>query len=169
MLRSPATVTIRAASVSDAQALADVFRQSWTLAYTGILPDDHLKRLIGKRDADGWRKTLKSSEQVLVLEIAGTVAGYATFGASRWRGRYQGEIYELYLSPIYQGIGYGECLFEACCNRLDERGLKGLVVWALIDNTQACHFYWRRGGRPTASLKESFGATKLEKVAFGWP
>jgi hypothetical protein len=32
--------------------------------------------------------------------------------------------------------------------RLDMRKLNGLIVWALLDNTAACDFYWRRGGRP---------------------
>ena len=69
-------------------------------------------------------------------------------GSSRQRGPYQGEIYELYLDPIYQGLGLGEHLFEGCRHTLDMRKLNGLIVWALLDNTAACDFYWRRGGRP---------------------
>ena len=72
-------------------------------------------------------------------------------GSSRQRAPYQGEIYELYLDPIYQGLGLGEHLFEGCRHALDMRKLNGLIVWALLDNTAACDFYWRRGGRPIAS------------------
>jgi ribosomal protein S18 acetylase RimI-like enzyme len=169
MLRSPSSVRIRVAQQTDAAALAAVFTESWSLAYSAILPDDHLNRLIRKRDAQWWHMALQSSEPVLVLEVAGTTAGYATYGSSRGRGKTRGEIYEIYLSPVYQGLGFGEHLFEACRGRLDEQGLRGLVVWALVDNTQACHFYWRRGGRPATSVQEAFGKTKLEKVAFTWP
>jgi ribosomal protein S18 acetylase RimI-like enzyme len=170
MLRSPSTVRIRAARQGDAAELAQVFKDSWTNAYQGILPDGHLSRLVRKRDRDWWQQALEGSEQILVLEMAGQVAGYATYGTCRTRGRTaQGEIYELYLAPVYQGVGLGEHLFEACRSRLDERGLKGLVVWALVDNRGACHFYWRRGGRPKASVIEVFGVKRLEKVAFFWP
>ena len=169
MLRSPSTVQIRAARPSDAQHLAVVFKDSWTLAYTGILPHDTLAQIVAKREATWWAAALKASEPILAMEVGGTMAGYATCGAARARSRAQGEIYELYLDPIHQGLGFGEHLFEACRNRLDERGLKGLLVWALVDNAQACHFYWRRGGRPVGSTTETFGRSRLEKVAFAWP
>jgi hypothetical protein len=48
------------------------------------------------------------------------------------------------------------------------RKAKGLIVWALLDNTTACDFYWRRGGRPVASAFRRFGDAKLEQVAFAW-
>ena len=83
-------------------------------------------------------------------------------------GRYQGEIYELYLDPIYQGLGLGEHLFEGCRHALDMRKLNGLIVWALLDNTAACDFYWRRGGRPITSTFTKIGGERLEKVAFAW-
>jgi ribosomal protein S18 acetylase RimI-like enzyme len=169
MLRSPSTVRIRPARVTDAADLARIFRDSWRLAYSGMIPADHLDRLIRKRDVEWWKQSLQSSEPALILEVAGTIAGYATYGVARTRGRFQGEIYELYLDPIYQGLGFGEHLFEACRHRLDERRLKGLVVWALVDNAAASAFYWRRGGRPLASAMETFGTQKLEKVAFTWP
>lgn len=170
MLRTPSTVRIRNACREDATDLVGVFRDSWLNAYQGVLPDTHLGRLVRKRDIEWWQKALDSNEQMLVLEMDGKIAGYATYGSSRWRGRgAQGEIYELYLSPVYQGIGLGEHLFEACRHRLDENGLKGLVVWALVDNTTACHFYWRRGGRPRLGVTEAFGSIRLEKVAFVWP
>ncbi len=169
MLRSPSTVQIRSARSGDARDLALIFKDSWTLAYTGILPSDQLAQLLAKRESHWWTQALRSSDPMLVLEVGGVVAGYATTGRSRARSKYQGEIYELYLAPVHQGLGFGEHLFEACRHRLDDRGFKGLVVWALVDNPQACHFYWRRGGRPVASVMEVFGRTRLEKVAFGWP
>jgi ribosomal protein S18 acetylase RimI-like enzyme len=169
MLRSPTKARVRPALVSDAEALTGVFSQSWQLAYAGMIPDDHLRRMVRRRDEAWWTQALASSEPVLAMEMNEIVVGYATFGAARSRGRYQGEIYELYVSPVYQGIGLGEHLFEACRSALDQRRLKGLLVWALIENSAACAFYWRRGGRPLVSAYETFGTTRLEKVAFTWP
>ena len=97
--------------------------------------------------------------------------GYATFGITRTRarrGKAQGEIYELYLAPDYQGLGFGEHLFESCRHALDLRGLDGLLVWALSDNESAVRFYWNRGGRPIAATTERIAGADLPKVAFTW-
>ena len=65
-------------------------------------------------------------------------------------------------------LGFGEHLFEACRHQLDQRKLKGLIVWALFENTPAIDFYWRRGGRPVAEAREKFGKAELNKIAFVW-
>jgi ribosomal protein S18 acetylase RimI-like enzyme len=168
MLGSNAKVCVRSGRQSDCKALARIFKDSWLLAYRGIIPHLHLESMVRQRTPEWWRDALKTGDSTLVLEMGGTVAGYATFGAARQRGQFQGEIYELYFDPIYQGVGLGEHLFEACRHALDMRKLNGLIVWALIDNTPACNFYWRRGGRPVASTYTRIGGERLEKVAFTW-
>ena len=168
MLGSNSKVNVRGARPADASALARIFKEAWQLAYRGIIPHLHLESMIRQRTPEWWRDALKPAEGTLVLEMAGTVAGYATVGHSRHRSPYQGEIYELYLDPIYQGLGLGEHLFEGCRHTLDMRKLNGLIVWALLDNTAACDFYWRRGGRPVASAFTRIGGERPEKVAFAW-
>ena len=168
MLGSPAKVRVRGGKAADAKALARIFKDSWLLAYRGIIPHLHLDNMIRQRTPEWWRDAMKGGDSTLVLEMAGTVAGYATLGSSRQRSTYQGEIYELYLDPVYQGLGLGEHLFEGCRHTLDMRKLNGLIVWALIDNTAACNFYWQRGGRPIASAFTRIGGARLEKVAFAW-
>jgi GNAT superfamily N-acetyltransferase len=169
MLRTPSTARIRVGRPADAADVAAVFRDSWQLAYTGILPEPYLSRLLAARDATWWGRALRSSEAILVLDVAGTLAGYATFGRARTACRFKGEIYELYLAPVYQGCGYGEHLFEACRAKLDQHKISGLLVWALAENTQAADFYHRRGGRPVGRQFELMGRQRVAKVAFGWP
>ena len=169
MLGSSSQVSVRKGRVTDAKDLAEVFRDSWRQAYRGIIPHLHLETMIGRRGVEWWQGSLRSGDSVLVLEVCGDVAGYATWGASRTRGqKQQGEIYELYLAPLYQGLGFGEHLFEACRHHIDQRKLKGVVVWSLLDNTPATDFYWRRGGRPIARSFDRIGGARLEKVAFAW-
>ncbi len=169
MLQSRTDVRIRRGRVADAKALSEIFRESWRQSYRGIIPHLHLELMISRRGKEAWQTMLRSSENVLVLEVCGEIAGYATWGAARSRGhKQQGEIYELYLSPLYQGMGFGEHLFEACRHQIDERKLKGLVVWALLENTPAIDFYWRRGGRPVARTFDRLGGARLEKIAFTW-
>jgi ribosomal protein S18 acetylase RimI-like enzyme len=168
MLGSGSKVRVRSGKPADATALARIFKEAWLLAYRGIIPHLHLESMVRQRSPEWWRDALKTGDSALVLEMAGTVAGYATIGSARQRGPFQGEIYELYLDPIYQGLGLGEHLFEGCRHSLDMRKLSGLIVWALLDNTGACDFYWRRGGRPVASTFTKIGGERLEKVAFAW-
>jgi ribosomal protein S18 acetylase RimI-like enzyme len=168
MLQSRTEIRVRKGTQRDASALAELFRASWENAYRGIIPHVHLEGMIRRRDKRWWQNAAKSSDGLLVLEVAGVVAGYVTFGRARGRGKPQGEIYELYLAPTYQGLGFGEHLFEAARHALDERRLRGLVVWALTENTAAGNFYWRRGGRPKARAYDSIGGAKLEKTCYTW-
>jgi ribosomal protein S18 acetylase RimI-like enzyme len=159
---------VRAGEPDDAEALARVFREAWMSAYTGIIPFTHLSAMVARHGRDYWQRALGGCDNPLVLAVGGQVAGYATYGRSRGNLPYEGEIYELYLAPVYQGLGFGERLFESARARLDQRQLDGLVVWALTDNTNACDFYWRRGGRPIAESAEHFGEVRIGKTAFGW-
>ncbi len=169
MIGQSALIKVRSVKSTDSDALASLFRDSWRHAYLGIIPALHLDRMIRRRDHAWWCKSIASDDHMLVVEAAGVVAGYASCGKARKGGRYQGEIYELYIAPVYQGIGLGEHLFEACRHHLDVRGLAGLIVWALADNDGAANFYWRRGGRPVGETQERSGDTSLTKIAFGWP
>ena len=65
-------------------------------------------------------------------------------------GRTRARSSSSYLDPVHQGLGLGEHLFEGCRHALDMRKLNGLIIWALLDNTQACDFYWR-ARRPARS------------------
>ena len=168
MLSSRTEVIVRNAKVADASRLTTVFRESWHNAYTGIVPRQALASILSRRDMTWWRSQIKTGEPIMVLEVAGKVGGYATAGVSRSRGGQQGEIYELYLAPHFQGLGLGEHLFEACRYRLDQRRLRGLMVWALAENRAAIDFYERRGGRQVAQVHERFGRVKLEKIGLGW-
>jgi ribosomal protein S18 acetylase RimI-like enzyme len=168
MLGESSHCLIRRGNLTDAPALSEVFRLSWSQAYLGIIPHLHLDSMIRRRGAEWWSTTIKSGNGVLVLQVADSVAGYATLGAARVRGEHEGEIYELYVTPTHQGLGFGERLFEACRHQLDTRQLCGLIVWALADNTAATQFYWGRGGRPVGFGFERFGGRKLKKIAFSW-
>lgn len=168
MIGSRSHVRVRRGKLADAKPLAGVFRESWQLAYRGIIPHLHLETMIRRRSSDWWRAMIRSGDTLFVLEVAGQVAGYATCGVARTRGAQQGEIYEIYLAPAYQGVGLGEYLFEACRHALDMRRLDGLVVWALADNEAAIDFYWRRGGRQVAQRADKIGGAKLAKLAFAW-
>jgi GNAT superfamily N-acetyltransferase len=163
------TIDIRKAEPRDADAIADVHEQAWRGAYAGIIPHRSLTSMINRRGTDWWANAIRRAATVLVIDIGGSIAGYATVGRNRARElREQGEIYELYLRPEYQGIGLGRRLFAAARQKLADHGLKGMVVWALEDNHNALTFYSGAGGRDIAEGVEIFEQKALKKVAFVW-
>jgi ribosomal protein S18 acetylase RimI-like enzyme len=125
--------------------------------------------MIARRGLRWWQNAVGKRAPLLVLDFRGEAAGYVTFGRCRLGNfPFRGEIFELYIHPTYQGLGLGQKLFAGARQRLAELRLKGLLVWALVDNEAACGFYLSLGGKPIAEGSESFGETALRKIAFAW-
>ncbi|MFZ1814938.1 MAG: GNAT family N-acetyltransferase [Rhizobiaceae bacterium] len=166
---STVVIETRRAVPQDAVGIADVHDTAWRNAYSGIVPHKALARMIQRRGAAWWENAIRRATIVLVVEIGGEIAGYATLGRNRVGTLpFDGEVYELYLKPEYQGIGLGSRLFLAARAELGRRGLKGSVVWVLADNEPAIRFYENAGGRAVAEGNESFDGRKLEKIAYSW-
>jgi len=163
------TLDIRPAQPRDAVAVADVHALAWNNAYAGIIPHRALRAMIGRRDHRWWQRAIRRGTSMLVIDMDGIIAGYVTFGLNRARALPQdGEVYELYLRPEYQGIGLGSRLFSAARERLVGHGCSGMVVWALKDNHGALEFYQGKGGTPVAEGAETFDGQRLRKIAFVW-
>jgi len=162
-------IDIRRAHARDADSIAAVHHEAWLGAYVGIIPHKALSRMVGRRGSTWWKNAIRRAANIMVVEIGGEIVGYATLGRNRARQLpQQGEIYELYLRPEYQGVGLGTRLFTAARKELKSHGLKGLVVWALEDNDNALSFYEGMGGRDIAEGVEVFDQKALRKIAFAW-
>ncbi len=160
---------IRRAELADAEAISAIHLAAWEGAYTGIIPHKALNTMLERRGASWWSRAIQRSTQILVADIGGVVAGYATLGPNRARQLPQkGEVYELYIRPEYQGFGLGTRLLGAARRSLIDQGMKGLVVWALEDNDLAVSFYESAGGRDVAEGVECFDGKTLKKLAFVW-
>ncbi len=162
-------IEVRRAKASDAGAVAATHDDAWRTAYRGIIPGGELEKLISRRGPLWWESAIRKGSRVSLLCFGDRVAGYANYGRNRAKSlQYDGEIYELYLRPEFQGLGFGRRLFTAARRDLVQSGLKTLVVWALSDNEPAGEFYRALGGKAVARSSERFGARTLDKVAFGW-
>jgi ribosomal protein S18 acetylase RimI-like enzyme len=163
------SIDVRRAEAHDARAISDAHRLAWSQAYAGLIPHKALTQMLERRGETWWRKAARGSATMLVVEVAGTIAGYATLGLSRARGLPQdGEIYELYLRPEYQGIGLGSVLFTEARRLLKSLGCDGIVVWCLEDSDLASRFFRSHGGKDIAEGMEDFGGTQLRKLGFVW-
>ena len=166
---STVLIEIRRAKPSDAAAVADTHDEAWRGAYQGVIPGLELEKLVTRRGANWWDSAIRKGSRISLIAFVEKVAGYANYGRNRARSLfYDGEIYELYLRPEYQGLGFGRRLFTSAHRDLAQSGLKSLVVWALSDNDPAVEFYRALGGKAVARTSERFGERNLEKVAFAW-
>ncbi len=163
------TIDVRPAEPADALQIADVHRAAWSQAYAGIIPFRSLRAMIERRGAKWWGRAIRGSTSILVLDVGGTIAGYATLGLNRARALPQeGEIYEIYLLPEYQGVGLGRRLFDEARRFLASLGCRGLVVWCLEENDHGVAFYRATGGRDVAEGSETFDRKRVRKIAFTW-
>jgi ribosomal protein S18 acetylase RimI-like enzyme len=166
---STVLIEIRRAKASDAAAVADTHDEAWKSAYQGVIPGVELEKLVTRRGVNWWDSAIRKGSRIAILAFGDKVAGYANYGRNRARSLfYDGEIYELYLRPEYQGLGFGRRLFTSARRDLVQSGMKSLVVWALSDNDPAVEFYRALGGKAVARSSERFGEKSLEKVAFAW-
>ncbi|SOC43363.1 ribosomal protein S18 acetylase RimI-like enzyme [Rhizobium subbaraonis] len=161
------SIDVRRAEPQDAGAISEAHRASWLQAYGGIIPHKPLTQMVQRRDETWWRKATRGPATLLVLDVAGVVAGYATLGLNRARALPQdGEIYEIYLRPEYQGIGLGRLLFGESRRLLKSLGCEGFVVWCLEDSQLASSFFRSAGGVDIAEGMENFAEKELKKIGF---
>ena len=79
-----AAVSVRAATVGDAPAIAGVHVTSWQAAYKCLLPDDLLAALSVERRTKNWQRILQdASQETLVYENSGEVVAFTNFGPCR--------------------------------------------------------------------------------------
>lgn len=163
------SIEVRPATAQDVPDIAEVHRQSWLQAYTGLIPHRALLQMVERRGEAWWRRAVGGPSTLLVLDVAGMVAGYTTVGLSRARSLPQeGEIYELYLRPEYQGIGMGRILFGEARLLLKSLGCDGILAWCLEDSDHANRFFRRSGGQDIAEGVEDFDGQPFKKIGFAW-
>ena len=162
-------VSIRAATVEDAAAIAHVHVESWRSTYAGIVPDAYLAGLDETLRVKLWQEWLSGGAVVLVAERKGAVVGFAHAGKIREAVETaDAELYSLYLLRDAQGRGIGRGLLRVMAAVLRVQGFTSMALWVLERN-QARGFYETCGGRLAASKVIEIGGARLMEVAYWWP
>ena len=162
-------ITIRRPCRGDSAQIAAVHDSAWRDAYRGVIPGRELERMIARRGPLWWDAAIARGSRLLVLDFEDAIGGYASYGRNRVPSLpHAGEMFELYLAPQFQGLGFGRRLFEAVRTDLADHGYRSMLVWALADNDRALGFYERLGGKKVRRAPERFGAEMRERVAFGF-
>lgn len=142
---------IRAATPSDAEAIANLHIIAWRQAYTGLLPQSFLGSLDSETGTDNWRRILadpNNSAAVRLDETAsGELAGFASFGASRDDDATpeSAELLAMYYRQPYWGSGRAGELWARVREALEQAGYSRCCLWVLFENSRAIAFYHKQG------------------------
>jgi len=165
-------LTLRLATVADAEAIARVHVRAWQESYRELLPAELLAGLSVERRRQAWERELANPVKVpgiLIAEVTGEVVGFAAAGPAREpAGGYAGELYAIYLLAAYQGRGHGRALFAAAIRALAAQGMTSMMLWVLRDNPTR-GFYGHLGGVEFAEQAIAIGGRDYQEVAYGWP
>src|SRR5216683_79977 len=135
---STTLIETRPARPDDAVCLAETHDEAWRTAYQGLIPGPELEKLITRRGPSWWDTAIRRGSRISLLIFGDEIAGYANYGRNRAKSLpYAGEVYELYLRPEYQGLGFGRRLFSNAKRDLAQSGQTSMVVWVLSDNGPA--------------------------------
>jgi len=160
-------VTIRAARIGDAAAIAAVQRASWFAAYEGIIAHDIIDEFTAPDDGARMRQTFRARPWqhtiVAVADVAGpgpaAIIGYASFGPERdvlhgsWPYELTSagvagqvaELYAFYTDPGWWSTGTGRALMERVLRDTARLDFAEIVLWVLEKNARARRFYERAG------------------------
>jgi GNAT superfamily N-acetyltransferase len=165
-------ISVRAATIDDAESVTDINVKAWQTAYRGIMPDQYLDELDNDRANAAQRHRVHIAQPNdprifdLVAECEGEVVGWLGAGPTRRddQNATQGEIWAAYVRPDMWRSGVGGRLMAAALERLAADGYTEAVLWVFEENAGARAFYeqlgWRSDG--ATALFERSGCRAVE-------
>jgi GNAT superfamily N-acetyltransferase len=139
------SISIRPATVADAEAIADVQVRGRRAGYAAFFPAGYLAGLTVEYAAGLWRERLPDSRhKAIVAECDGGVVGYAWY----YLGDADGaacELSQLFVLPEAWSQGIGSALLLAAERALAAEGFATGRLWVYELNARARPFYEKRG------------------------
>ncbi|TFI33433.1 GNAT family N-acetyltransferase [Rothia dentocariosa] len=179
----PDALTIRPATLNDAQAVARIRVQGWRFAYQGLISQDYLDSLSVAKDTERMRGYLSQfpqnsppsrsasvqgsgdgEKQSFMLAARGdAVLGFCRFSAAPDNadraesavpaGTLNGRLHSLYIDPGALGQGIGHTLMSHALSTFAAWKCEHATLWVLEGNSRAISFYERQGWRCTGTTK----------------
>lgn len=164
-------ITLRNASVDDAEAIAAVHAASLQASYRPLIPERIAHLVLDPPDAaariPGWRRCLQRpriSTTVVACDDR-AVVGFCTLRAAPG-AEATGEIWALFVQPSHWRRGIGRLLCERALADAGASGFAGVELWELESNARAARFYESLGFRPDGGTRiflEHAGITLRER------
>jgi L-amino acid N-acyltransferase YncA len=162
---------VRAATVEDADAIAEVHVTSWQENYRGLIPQSVLDTLSVPDRKVAWRKTFADlgSYPVYVAEDGGQIIGFGNGGACRSEALGQEmEVYAIYLFARAQRQGIGSELLRTIVSDFVGDGKRSAGLWVMRDNAIARSFYEKFGAVPVSEKIERRPGYERPEVGYAW-
>jgi L-amino acid N-acyltransferase YncA len=162
---------VRKARQDDAPEIARIYIESWHDTYAAILPTPLLCAMTTHGQSSRWRSAIvaKGREAVIVADCqTHGIVGMASFGPSRDRDLgFDGEIYTLYVDPMFFGCGTGRALLRGSFEMMRGWDYSSSIIWAHAKNP-ARFFYEKMGGRLIAERTARMMGDAVPEAGFGW-
>jgi phosphinothricin acetyltransferase len=142
---------LREATVSDLDAILRIYNDAIekTTAIYDYAPFDrtYIENWWKQRQTEGW--------PILVAEIHGELAGFATYGTFRARAAYRSTMeHSVYVDERHRGQGLGKLLLQAIVERAKQNGVHVLIGGIDADNSQSIAMHEKEGFRVAGHLHE---------------
>ena len=136
-----AEVAIRAAEVSDAEAIASVHASAWRTAFT-FLPSGFLAAMTTRAVRGKWEADLGLPTTSMFVAVSqGDVIGFLQVRADGT----DGEVLSLYVDPVRWRQSVGSALLDFGEAWLVSQGVGHAALWTARDSPQSRSFYEERG------------------------
>lgn len=164
-------VSIRAASPTDAHAIAHIHVAGWRSAYRGIVPQSHLDQLSVERRENYWASALLNGHpNVRVADSGSGILGWVAFDQCRDADKtsHTGELWAIYLLPEVLGQGIGRELWLRSLNELQQLSFYDVTLWVLAQNARARQFYESAGfiPDPDSARDVAIGGSTLRELRY---
>lgn len=127
-------VTVRAARVEDAAAIAEIWYQGWRDAHLGNVPDE----LVAVRPRESFdERAVQRVGDAAVAVIGGVVAGFVMV--------IDDEVDQVYVSTEHRGSGVAITLLAAAEQQVRDNGHHSTWLAVVPGNARARKFYARNG------------------------
>ncbi|HUN31922.1 MAG TPA: GNAT family N-acetyltransferase [Trebonia sp.] len=140
---------LQVAGPDDADKLAAVFLDCWTISYARVMPAALVEGMTAEKAQAMWAEALRRPGQTIVAatqdEPPQAVVGFVGFQLDQDGAGY---VSSLYVSPNLQGGGVGRILLAEAERRLRDSGARTARLWVFEDNAPTRAFYARQGWEP---------------------
>lgn len=149
---------LRAATLADVPAIAEIHVRAWQRTYRGMMPDAFLDDLAPEQRYARWKGDVSAPDAEMTVIVAedaslGRIVGFCSVCPQKHPEPGDealppaGELYTMYVDTDAKGRGTGRRLIEAAEARMRAMGFTRGVLWMLADNAGARAFYERMGWR----------------------
>ena len=162
-------MTIRRASISDAEMVGGIHVQSWNVAYRGIMPDDVIARTDLAYRTAFWAERIADPEwPVYLVEESGRGLAFCQMIPTRDAdddATRVGHITSIHVLPQLRGFGFGRALMDHVLDEFARRGFAEVTLWVLQENKSARAFYERYGFRQDGGTRV-YPKTQVPEVRY---